>query len=388
MARARKPIVAKEPVKIRFKKLNNGNQSIYLDCYRDGKRSYEFLKLYLVPEVNAATKNQNETTLAAANKIKSERVIELTNGEAGLKNTSHQSKMLLTDLMDMYMNYVKEHKGESSVHNIDATKKVIIAYAGANVTLRGVDKAFCLGFIEFVRNKYRTRYGKPISPTTAQGFCVMFSAALNMAVRNDIISENPFRKISSMEKIKRTESPREYLTIDEVKKLIATPMPGNRREMLKQAFLFSCYCGLRRSDIISLTWGQITCDRGQWRVTTVMEKTDRPIYLPLSKTAMKWLPERKEANDSDKVFNDLPSASGMNSLIHEWAEAAGITYKNVSYHTSRHTFGTMMITLGVDLYTVSKLMGHTNIETTKIYAKIVNKKKDDAVNLVDEIFND
>lgn len=106
-----------------------------------------------------------------------------------------------------------------------------------------------------------------------------------MAVRNNIISENPFSKISSLEKIKRTESTREYLTIDEVKKLIATPFPCERREDIKQAFLFSCYSGLRRSDIYKLNWGRITRDGEQWRLTTVMEKTDKPIYLPLSKTA-------------------------------------------------------------------------------------------------------
>ena len=91
MAKAIKtPKQPKEPVRVRYKTLSDGSQSVYLDIYRDGKRQYEFLKLYLIPETNAAAKAQNKATLAAVNTIKSQRIIELTNGVAGLKNTSRR----------------------------------------------------------------------------------------------------------------------------------------------------------------------------------------------------------------------------------------------------------------------------------------------------------
>ena len=82
----------------------------------------------------------------------------------------------------------------------------------------------------------------------------------------------------------------------------------------------------------------------------------------------------------------LPRESSILPVIKKWAKDAGIA-KNVNFHTSRHTFATMLLTLGADIYTVSKLLGHTNVKTTQIYAKIVNKKKDDAVSLVDNIFD-
>jgi integrase len=118
-----------------------------------------------------------------------------------------------------------------------------------------------------------------------------------------------------------------------------------------------------------------------------MKKTTTPIYLPLSKQAMKWLPERGDASGNELVFGDLPNRGRIGVHLGKWAKDAGIT-KSMSYHTSRHTFATMMLTLGVDLYTVSKLLGHTKVETTQIYAKIINKKKDDAVSLIDDAFSD
>jgi len=101
MARPKKPTRAKEPVRVRFKELSNGNKSIYLDIYRDGKRSYEFLKLYLVPEKSSTAKVQNEQVLAAANAIKSQRIIEMSNNAAGIKTVPFKAKILLRDWMQI-----------------------------------------------------------------------------------------------------------------------------------------------------------------------------------------------------------------------------------------------------------------------------------------------
>ena len=177
------------------------------------------------------------------------------------------------------------------------------------------------------------------------------------------------------------ESVRSYMTIEEVRSLIATPM---QNEGVKSAYLFSCFCGLRISDIIGLQWKDVFIDNGQYRLAVAMQKTKEPIYLPLSNEALKWMPERGEKTSEDHVF-DLPSPTMINTLLKPWAKAAGID-KRFSFHTSRHTFATMMLTLGADLYTTSKLLGHANVKTTQIYAKIVDSKKVEAVNLVDNVF--
>lgn len=102
MAR-KKNIKLKEPVRIRFKELANGSKSIYLDIYNNGLRSYKFLKLYLLPEINANIREQNRTSMAAAEKIKSQYIIELTENKAGLRHTSKRAKMLFSEWIDTYI---------------------------------------------------------------------------------------------------------------------------------------------------------------------------------------------------------------------------------------------------------------------------------------------
>ena len=97
------------------------------------------------------------------------------------------------------------------------------------------------------------------------------------------------------------------------------------------------------------------------------------------------MPERGDAADNDNVFARLPKGQYLNDLIKAWAKEAGLS-KHVTFHTSRHTFATMLLTLGADLYTVSKLLGHANVKTTQIYGKIVDQKKDDAVSRIDKAF--
>ena len=121
------------------------------------------------------------------------------------------------------------------------------------------------------------------------------------------------------------------MTIEEVQALIATPM---NNEAVKSAYLFSCFCGLRVSDIVGLKWKDVFVNKGQYRLAVSMQKTKEPIYLPLSPKALKWMPERGDKTAEDHVF-DLPSPSMMNILIKPWAKAAGID-KRFTFHTARH----------------------------------------------------
>ena len=380
MARKTSAKNTKEPVRLREKELANGVRSLYLDIYVNGKRSYEFLKLYLIPETNPQAKVQNENTMRAANTIKLNRILEITNNKAGLKNTSIRAKILLKDWMETFRQ-AQEQKGVKDQKLIHNTVHALTAYY-INVAMRDVNRDYIIGLTNFLRNDYRSPRGKKLKDYSVINYLGCLRNALNMAVREDVIADNPIMKLSAQDKVKAPESQREYLTTEEVQKLEETDSPYPH---IKQAFLFACYTGLRCSDVRSITWGKIVKDGEKYRLHTVMFKTKRPFYIPLSKKAMQWMPERGDKTDDDLIFENIPVQVNTKLYLQPWLDKAGIT-KPITFHCSRHTFGTMMLTLGADIYTTSKLMGHTKVEVTQIYAKIINKKKDDAVSLIDQAF--
>lgn len=214
---------------------------------------------------------------------------------------------------------------------------------------------------------------------TVLNYLKCLKAAFNMAINEEIMDDNPVNRLNT-DSLKGGGAKREYLTIDEVKKLIETPC---KREDIKAAFLFSCFCGLRISDVKNLVWRNVIREGEKTRIEITQYKTMQPLYLPLNKQALRWMPEQGEAGLNDKVFPSLPNKNYQ--IVTEWAKAAGIS-KHVTYHVSRHTFATLELTMGADLYTTSKLLGHTEVRTTQIYAKIINSKKDEAVSLLDAAF--
>lgn len=392
MAKTKKVQKPKEPVRIRYKALANGNQSIYLDIYSKGKRTYEFLKLYLIPEVDESARLQNENTRQAANVIKSQRIIQLTNNDAGIVNKdSIRSKILLTDWMEDYQRR-KSETGQSQSNAMQISRVInhLKTYRGENVLLTDVNEDYCRGFIRYLQTA-KTLVGRKksiirtVNKLTAYTYFICFSSALNEAVRRRLIPSNPTKFLSQDDRrmLRAVPPQRGYLSLEEVQKLIATDF---KFPQIKQAFLFGCFCGLRISDIRALRWGDIEQNDGQWSVSVLMTKTRERLYLPLSDEAMQWLPERGTATKDAFVFTRLPQcATGLNHQVKKWIEKAGID-KNVCFHVSRHTFATSLLTLGADIYTTSKLLGHKNVHTTQVYAEVINQKKVDAVNLMGNAF--
>lgn len=142
--------------------------------------------------------------------------------------------------------------------------------------------------------------------------------------------------------------------------MMATPFFN---EQVRQAYLFSCFCGLRISDIRKLRWRDLSMSGGQWRASVVMTKTIHPVYIPLSSQAVKWLPERGDCTPDGLVFGGLPNEGNLCVNLKNWAEKAGVK-KNVTFHTARHSCAVLLLTLGADIYTVSKILGHRSVRST------------------------
>lgn len=381
MPRKKKAPKAKEAIRIRFRKLANGNQSLYLDYYQGeaGARQTKTLNLYLVPEVDKAARIKNENTMQAANVIKNKLLLELINGKAGIKDISESGNISLVAYIDGFCEYLrKQNKSSKYVDSCRQLKRKVELFR-PNAKLKDVDKKFICKFTQHLTDEV-SAHGKKRSTETVRLLFNLLGTVLRHAYVEHKISRNPMDEIPSAERPKHQESTREFLTAEEVKMLQNTSCKSDE---IKRAFLFSCYCGLRCSDIRNLTWNDIAQENGKFIARIIIQKTKTPLALPLSSMALSYLPER--GKDEDRVFY-LPTQGYVNEMLKQWAEAAGIK-KHVTFHVARHTFATLCITADVDIFSVSKLLGHHDVKITEVYAKLIDKKKEEAVNKIEQLFN-
>lgn len=368
---------AKQPVKVRFKKVANGNMSIYLDIYQNGRRIYEFLKMYLVPEVSEATRIANQKTMELVESIKAQKIIQLNTTIHGLSNQKELSKIPLRD----YIRSFAQTKGKSTMQNLNSLRYHLERFKPVDIQIGKVDKYYIMDFIDYLedakiehteRNK-----GRKLSRNSQAMYFKCLKMALDEAVADDIIPANPILSIKKKYRPSKEKSPkREFLTSEELKKFAEADFPN---DLLKRAFMIGCLTGLRHCDIRQMKWANVGVERnGVKCISLVQEKTNEPVDIPINDNIRKWLPEKGDAKKSDLVFSGLITLGRSNEILPKWAEKLGID-KHITFHVSRHTFAVLAIASGVDLYTVSKLLGHQSIAVTQIYTEVLDTSKEKAM---------
>lgn len=360
----------KELVTLRKRALKDGGYTLYLDYTLDGVRTREFLKLYLVTERTKIDKVQNQETLKTANAVKAKRILELQEGRTGIKHRVRKD-MLLVDFLKAQQDSYREQDKPNYVLTLSKIIRWLNNY-GRKTTLLTIDKEYVLNFCRFMRDS-------GLSEGTVHMYFTNLNTVFNNAYRADLMQENPISRIEWSLRPKRPESEREYLTLEEVKRLSETSC-GNSD--VKAAFLFACFTGLRLSDIEALTWMQIKKTGNGYQLEAKQMKTRKSVYVPLSANALAQLPKNRK--NSGQVFNLLPSRTEISSNIRRWIKKADIN-KHITFHCARHTYATMLLTYGANLYTVSSLLGHTDVQTTQIYAKIIDENKRKTVDLIPDI---
>lgn len=382
-------VVCKEPVRIRFKKLANGNKSIYLDVYKNGERHYEFLKRYLLPDTKE-NKETNREMLEFANAVKAKTIVELQNGDYGFKSSRKNKTNLIQYIYQLAdEQLLKTGNKRSYYYTLHSLAIHLEAYKGKKTILQNVDERFIREFIAFLKNAENLNYKDSnekmkiniLSKNTQHNLFKKLAWVLSKALKQNIISVNPINKLEISDKPKEEDSEREYLTVDEIKTLMHTDCND---DMIKKAFLFCCLVGLRYSDVSKMTWADFKKGNdGKTILSIRITKTKKIENFPISEEAMKWLPDK--IDNKDLVFH-LPKNDNANKKLENWIRSAKIT-KRITFHCSRHTAATLTLSLGVPIETVSKLLGHTKISTTEIYAKILASNERKAVDKQNGIFD-
>lgn len=377
----------KEPVRIRRKTLANGNVSLYLAIYINGRREYEFLKLYLIPEKTKADKERNKQTMALANSIKAQRTVDIQNGAHGFKG-DYKEQTLFYDYYTALTEKRKKKESKGNFSNWASCLRHLKKYdPRPTLTFADITPKWVQGFHDYLDNEAEAfgcdrrerKDRRPLSQNSKQSYFNKLRACLRQAYEDGIIRTNPMRGILGFS---TQEGTREYLTLEEVRAMAAADCDYPE---IKRAFLFSCLTGLRRSDVEKLTWGEVTELDGRTRLIFRQKKTGGQEYLDITPQAAELIGDRGKAKPSDHVFGDIRYPSDTNDSLRIWALRAGID-KRISFHVGRHTFAVLMLTLGTDIYKVSKLLGHRELKTTQIYAKIVDAKKQEAVDNIPKIF--
>lgn len=247
-------------------------------------------------------------------------------------------------------------------------------FGGETLLFANLTESWCEDFKEFLlTTKSRKSSEAILAQNTAVTYYSIFKAALKKAFVDGYLTTDLSAKTKG---IKLLETRREFLTIEELNKLAETPC---NNPTLKKAALFSALTGLRLSDVQKLTWKELVFDGSLYKINFTQKKTKGVEYMPISEQAFGICGERGEPNAL--IFEKLPDSAWISSPLKHWVQSAGIN-KKITFHCFRHTFATLQLTNGTDIYTVSKMLGHKDLKVTQIYAKIVDETKQKAAGAI------
>lgn len=350
-------------VTIRYKSLKSGKFSVYFDIYTKtvegkGKRNYEFLGIYVLKDYsNNRTRilEKDSETMKLVQVLRNNKETELNFSKYGYTQTSRISYELLDYLADCLK---KKHN-----HKLDC----LIIHL--NKYLKNKSFLFSEVTIEFL-DKFQDYLLLYVSRNTTNAYMSVFRQNFNKLLTRGLVEESPFHV---WKPVKEEYLERDRLTIEEVR-ILANKIPKRGNSQIRHAFLFSCFCGgLRVSDIKNITYDNIIDGKLVFRPVKTPNKV---VTVPIVEDVYAILDGMVKHPINKKIFWDLPTSQTINLYLKFWAYEAGII-KNLHFHVARHTFATIGLTFGIDLFTMKELLGHSKIEMTQIYAKIVDKKKEE-----------
>jgi integrase len=368
----------KSNVTLRQKELKNGRISLYLDFYPpilDTKKNKytrrDFLKIYLFKK----PKDQIQKISNIENRRMAELIQAKRQNEIIKKNiyTPFEQEQLQIQAIgrESFLKFFKKLGQKKIGNNLSIWNSAISHF---EAFLEGQDLCFKDSTISLMDDykdylltaKSLRDNGKTLSRNTALCYQNKLRTTLKKAYKEGKLRTDINAGLNS---IKEQESQRNFLTLEEAKKLFKTPCTN---KLVYQISMFSILTGLRYSDIAKLLWSEIEYieDDGYY-IRFKQKKTAGVETIPIPDDAFELLGSK--VNEHDKVFAGLKKWD-VDRILPVWIAKSGIT-KRITFHCFRHTYATLQISSGTDIFTISKMLGHRNVKTTQIYTKIIDSKK-------------
>ena len=358
-------------VTVRQRPITKGQVSLYLDFYpairhpKTGKLTRrEYLGIYIYANPKEQFQMEfNKSMLKKAEIIKCRRLESIINEEFGFLDHGQGREDFIAFFKEESKKDIHSNWG-NTIHHFER-------YAKGKCQIKDLTVPFCQGFHTWLLTQDCSNHDGKLKANTANGHLHILKACLRVAFEEGLLKENIAMKLHA---VKTKDKRREFLTHDELIRLANTPLP--ECEVLRRASLFSCLTGLRISDILALRWEYIVKDSNGYTLDFTTIKTGADAHLPISDETLELCGERREG----LVFKELKPYM-LQKYLKGWIKTAGIE-KEITFHCFRHTYATLQLAAGTDLYTISKMLTHSDIGVTQVYADVVSDLKRDAANRI------
>lgn len=363
--------------KLGAKLLHDGRESLFLDYYfgmnTNGKtqRRREFLKLYLWEKPrNPIEKNENSEIMEQAKEIRHNREKRMKSDRDGLK-IQINSKI---NFLDYFKDYLTNYK-QKDIRVMEQAFRRFTDFLNSFQEYR-IFSSFLdpKAITEKMMKDFSAYLTTRSKGSGAISIYKRFKKVIIDMVKKKIIADNPCDGISP--KYDGTMLVKDVLSAEEIVKLVSYH-DKRQSPVIRKAFLFCLYTGLRFCDVKELTFNNIDFENKQLRFTQskVKETSNHSgVVVPLTDEIISLIGEQR----TDELLFKLPSHTMCLKSLRKWVEGAGIK-KHITWHCARHSFGANLINNGENIKLVSELLGHSSIKMTEIYTRAFDSQKRNAV---------
>lgn len=343
---------------------SDNKKHLSLDYYINRKRIRRALGMfyYNKPKTQQEKIHNTETKIMLET-IKLEKTIELQRGEHGIID----ARKKYNDYIDYFSSLTNSRKEIGA--NFSAWKttlKHLKNFEKNGIGFNQLNTDWIVSFRDYLQHTLK------LSSSSVMVYFKPMKISIHQAYRDKLIKED---YAVNAKGIKVKTAQRQFLTAEEIINVCNAECDNT---VLKKAFIFSLFTGIAFADIKNMTWKQITKIDNQWYFTFHRKKTNSLQYNPISNDAREMLGESKNAEEN--IFNGLNYSAWNNLKLREWMIKAGISNKKITFHCARHTYATQILSSGADITTVMNMLGHKELKTTMLYAKIIDSHKITAAN--------